>query len=156
MGLGGLFLGTAQHLLDSNGKRATLLRADEREREEGQTRNALAIETGKEAIKARGVLAGFGDDRFIAGKQIDIISLEQVAAEEQSEEGGPGQRGGKKALDSAIAAARSSPARDAQHGDATGHGQHGQRDMAELANGRHRHLALEAPQEWYNIKHWLL
>ena len=94
------------------------------------------------------MLAGFGDDRFITGEQIDIVGLEEVGAKEQPEQGRPGQDGGEKALNRAIAAARPGPARDAEHGDATGHGQQGQRDTAELADGRHRHLTLEAQQEW--------
>src|SRR6266508_845701 len=61
---------------------------------------------------------------------------------------GPGDEGGEKALHGAIAAAVCGPAGDAEHGDATGHGQHAQGDAAELADGRHRDLRLEAEQEW--------
>ena len=51
-------------------------------------------------------------------------------------------------LDGAIASTIATPARHPHHGDPTGHGQHSQRDAAELADRRHRDLRLETKQEW--------
>jgi hypothetical protein len=94
------------------------------------------------------VLAGLGDDRFVASEQIEIVTLEEMGAKEEPEEGRPGQDSGEKALDGAIAATLGSPTGDAEHGDTTSHGQQGQRDAAELANRGHRYLTLEAQQQW--------
>src|SRR6266545_1574144 len=131
------FLGTAHNLLDSDRKGATLLGADQREGEERQARNALAIQRGKEAIKARSVLAGFGHDGFITSEQIDIVGIEELGTKEQPEQAGPGQCGSEEALDSPIAAALASPAGDAEHGDAPSHSEYGERDVAELADVGH-------------------
>jgi hypothetical protein len=143
-----LFLRSAHHLLDLDGKRPTVFGADQRQGEEREARHTLAIQAGKEAVQSMGVLAGFGHDRFITAEQIDIVSLEKVGPKEEPEQRGPRQDGGEEAVDGPIAAASASPAGDPQHGDTTGHGQHGQRDAAELADCRHRHLTLEAAQEW--------
>ena len=94
------------------------------------------------------VFAGLGHDHFITSEEIDIIALEQMRAKEEPEERGPSHNGGKKALDGAIAATIPGPAGDTQHGDAPGHGQHGHGNAVELADRRHRHLRLEAEQEW--------
>ncbi len=94
------------------------------------------------------MLASFGHDGFITGEEIDIVLVEQMRTKEEPEQGSPGDDGGEKALDGAITAAICGPAGDAEHGDATGHGQHGQRDAVELADGRHRHLRMQAEQEW--------
>ena len=107
---GRFFLGTAQHLLEGDGKGMPLVDADKCEREERQARNGFAIQTGKEAIQAWGVFAGFGDNRFIPSEQIDISGVQKVGAKEQPKQCGPGQRGGKKALDRPIAAALPCPA----------------------------------------------
>src|SRR5262249_26252478 len=102
----------------------------------------------KEAVETGGVLAGFGHDRFIASQQIDIVGVEEVRAKEQPEQSGPGEDGGEKALHGAIAAALCGPTRDAEHGDATGHGQYSQRDAPKLVDSRHRNVRLKTKQEW--------
>src|SRR5215468_9805626 len=52
--------------LDTQGKRTPCLDTHERHGEEGQPWHRLAIQTGKEPIQTLGVLAGFGDDDFVA------------------------------------------------------------------------------------------
>jgi hypothetical protein len=74
------FRDTPHDLLDRNRKGATLFGADQREGEERQPGNRFAIQRGKEAIQARGVLAGFGDDGFITAEEIDILGVEEVRA----------------------------------------------------------------------------
>ena len=140
----GFFLRGAQDLLDGDGKRAPRFGADQRQGETCQSRHGFAIQTGKEAIQARRVLAGFGDNRFITAEQIDLISAEEMGAKEQPEHTGPGDAGMEQALDGALAAAIARPASNAAHGDAPGHGQHGQRDSAALADGGQRDLRLKA------------
>src|SRR5439155_10729166 len=75
---GGFFFRGPYHLLDLDGKRAALHRADQREREERQAWHRFAIQRGKEAVQAMGLLAGFGYDRFITAEQIDISSLKDT------------------------------------------------------------------------------
>jgi hypothetical protein len=94
-----------------------------------------------------GVLAGFGHDGFITSQKIDIISVKQVGAKKEPEQRGPGNEGGEEALDGAIAAAVSGPARNALHGDTPSHSQQGVRDTVELAYGGHGHLRKQAQQE---------
>ncbi len=81
------------------------------------------------------MFAGFGDDGFIASEQIDIVTLEELGAKEQPEQSRPGDDGDEKALHGAIAGAVASPARDAEHGDAPGHGEQGRHDTSELTDG---------------------
>src|SRR5215213_5743876 len=146
--LGGFLLHAAHDLFERDRKGAALFGTDQREGEEGQTWYRLAIQRGKEAVETGGVLAGFGHDGFIASQQIVIIRVEEMRAKKQPQEIGPGDDGREKALHSAIAAARSAPARDAEHGDATGHGEQGWHDARELTNSGQGDLRLETQQEW--------
>jgi hypothetical protein len=57
------------------------------------------------------VLAGFGDDDLVASKKIEIIGLEEMLPQEAPEELCPGEGRGEEALDGAIAAAVTTPAR---------------------------------------------
>ena len=86
----------AQHLFESDGKRAALGGADQRQREERQAQNRLATQRGKEAIKSKHVFAGFGHDRLITAEEIHIIGLKEVGAKEEPGQSGPWQKGREK------------------------------------------------------------
>jgi len=58
------------------------------------------------------VCARFGDDDFIAAQEIDIIGTIHMVTKEDPKQQRPRDHCGKKALDSAIAAAFASPARE--------------------------------------------
>src|SRR5258706_4115532 len=144
----GAFFSGADHLLKRDRQRAALFGTDQRQAEEGQAGYGFASQRGKEPVQSVGELAGFGDDGFITSEDVEIVRVEQMCAKEEPEQGGPGQDGGEKALDGTIAAALAGPTGDAEHGDTLSHSQQGQRDTAELANGRHRDLGMQAQQEW--------
>ncbi len=94
-----------------------------------------------------GGLAGFGHDDLVASEQIDIIGLEEMLAKEAPEELHPGEGGGEEALDGAIAATVATPAGDAQHRDAAGHGQHAKDTAAQLTGGGRSDPRLEAEEQ---------
>ncbi len=145
---GRAFFWRAQHLFDGDRKRFAVGGADQREGKEGQARHRFAIQTGKEAVEAGRVFARFGHDGFITANEIDMVGAQEMGAKEEPEERGPGKGSMKEPLDGAIAAAVARPAGDAQHGDTAGHGEHGQRDSTELADGGQGKLRLETQQEW--------
>ena len=106
-----------------------------RQGEEGQPGHRLAIQTGKEPIQAMGVLAGFGDDDFIAHQQVDLLGPVHMVPKEHPKQRGPREHRGEKALDGPITAAFARPAGDAQHRDASRHHQQSAHYPAELAQG---------------------
>ena len=144
----GFFFGGADDLLNVNGKRPALFGTDQRQAEKRDTGHRFTIQTGKEAIQSRRVLAGFGDHGFITAEQIAIVGVEKVCPKEQPEQRGPRQGGSEEPLDGTVAAPIATPAGDTEHRDTPGQGKHGQRDSAELAERRHRDLRLKAQQEW--------
>ena len=93
------------------------------------------------------VLAGFGHHGFITAEELGIVRVEAVGAKEPPEQRGPRQRGGEEPWDGTVAAAIATPAGDPAHRDPPGHGKHGQRDPAEVAERRQRDRRLKAQQE---------
>ena len=133
-GFGGSFLGlTAYHLLQAHRKSAARFGGDECQAKESNPRHSLLKDRGEEAVEAEGPLASFGDDDLIASQDVDIILLEVMGAKEQPEDVCPGEQSSEQALDGAVASAVATPARDASHGDAAGHGEKGQGDEMEVA-----------------------
>jgi hypothetical protein len=108
-------------------------------------------DAGEEAVKTKGVFAGFGDDGFIASKKLDVVRVQEMVLEEEPEELRPWNDGGEEALNGAIAGTSVSPAGDASHRDTTSHGQHGENDLDEGAKCRWCQRHVEAPQGCYNI-----
>ena len=76
-----------------------------------------------------------------------------MLTKEHPKQGGPRDHRREKALHRAVTAPFACPAGDAQHGDPSCHHQHGQRNPAALAQGRCRHMGLEAVEKCYNIDH---
>jgi hypothetical protein len=137
-----------QHLLHLRGECLPFAATDQGEREERDPRYGFAKDTRKEAIHAIGLRACFGHHTFITDQQHIIARGEHLGAYEDPEDRRPGQGGMKETLDGAIAASGSRPARESQHGYAPRHGQHCQRNPAQLANRGHRHLAGQAVEQW--------
>src|SRR5262249_985529 len=79
---GSLLHVAAHHLLDAQWKRAPGLDTHERQREEGQPGDGLAIQARKEPIQAMRARAGFGDDDVIARDEVDVIGTVQMVPEE--------------------------------------------------------------------------
>ena len=153
---GGLLRVAAHHLLDAHRKRPPFLDAHQGEGEEGQPWHRLAVQAGEEPIEAMGVLAGFGDDDFIASDEVDISRAVHMLTKEHPKQHRPRDDGGEKALDGAIAAAFAGPAGDAQHRDASGHHQQGKGYPTQSAVGRRRDMGSEALEKCYNVHHGLL
>jgi hypothetical protein len=152
----GLFRIAADDLLDAHRKRPPFLDAHQGEREEGKPWYWLAVQAGEEPIEAMGVLAGFRDDDFIARDEVDISRAVHMLTKEYPKQHRPGQDSGKEALDGAIAAAFASPARDAQHRDASSHHQQGQGYPTQAVVGRRGDMGSEALEKCYNVHHGLL
>ena len=93
------------------------------------------------------VLAGFGHDDLVASQQIDIIGLEEMLTKETPVELRPGEGRGEEALDGAIASAVPTPARDAQHRNTAGHGEHATDKVAQLPGGSRPDPGLEAAEQ---------
>jgi hypothetical protein len=110
------------------------LGADQRQTKEGQTRNYAVEHTSKEAIQAMGLVARFANRHFITGQQANVVWPIQMVAKEDLKQGRPGQGRVEKALHREITPTLTGPARDAEHGDPTGHGQDGRDDGTELAS----------------------
>jgi hypothetical protein len=91
-----------------------------------------------------GVLAGFGHHDFIARQQVDTVGAIQMVTKEHPTERGPRDYRREKALHGTITAPWAGPTGHASHRDTPRHHQHGQRHPPELAQGRGRHLRLEA------------
>src|SRR2546426_10167398 len=156
-GLGGGFLGvTTDHLLDAQRKRAPCLGADQRQREKGQARHRLAVQTGEEAIQAIGVFARFGVYDFIARQQVDVIRPVHMLTKEYPKQHCPRERLGEKALDRTITTAWACPAGEAQHGHSSCHPQYSQNDPPELALGCRSHMGVEALEKCYTVHRGLL
>src|SRR5947209_6943147 len=100
-----------------------------------------------------GILAGFGGHDFIAHQQVALTWTVDMVTKEHPKQGGPRDHRREKALHRAVTAPFACPAGDAQHGDPSCHHQHGQRNPAALAQGRCRHMGLEAVEKCYNIDH---
>jgi hypothetical protein len=142
------FLGVrAHHLVHAEGKGAALRGADQCQAKKGQPGHRFLGEAGEEAIEAEGLLARLGDHDLIPHQQIDVVGLEKVLAKEAPKELRPREGGGEKALHGAVTPARTGPARDAQHGDPARHGQEGQGNPTQLADGRHGQAGLEAEEQ---------
>ena len=97
-------------LLDAQWKGVPCLDTDERQGEKCQPWHRLPVQTGKEPIQAMGVLAGFGDDDFIACDQVDLIRGVHMVTEKYPKQYPPGDDRGEKTLDGAIAATFACPA----------------------------------------------
>jgi hypothetical protein len=69
---GGLLRVAAHHLLDAHRKRAPGLDTHERQGEEGQPWDGLAVQARTETIQAMRALASLGDDDFIARDEGDV------------------------------------------------------------------------------------
>jgi hypothetical protein len=113
-GLVGRFFCVATHdLLDTDRERASLLRAHQGQREEGQPGNRFAIQTGKEPIQAIGVCARFGGHDLIAHQQVAIVWTVDMPTKEHPKQDGPWEGLGEKALDGAVTATFACPAGEA-------------------------------------------
>ena len=121
-----------------------LLGTDQGQREKGQPWHRLAIETGKKPIQAMGMFAGFGGHDFIAYEQVALTWTVDMVTKEHPKQGGPRDHRREKALHRAVTTPLAGPAGDAEHGDPSRHHQHGQYNPAALAQGRGRHMGLEA------------
>jgi hypothetical protein len=139
-----------------DGKRTPLLHTDQRQREEGQTWHRFARQAGKEAIETVSLFPRFADNGLIATHQVHVIRVMQVRAKEGPKQQVPGQHGGKKALDGAVAATGARPARHALHRHPTRHREDGLADPAQLPNGRQPHERCQTDQECDRIAHGLL
>lgn len=138
-GLGSGFLSLGAHdLLQAQRKGAACFGIDKHQAKESNAGHHGLIDTGEKAVETKGLLPGFGDDDLIASKNVDIIRVKEVLAKEAPEELCSKKRGGKEALNGAVAGAVASPASDAGHRDAAGHGQEGEGDVAQLADGSRR------------------
>lgn len=137
----------AHYLLDAHGKGAPLLRADQGQREEGQPRYWLAIETGKESIQAIGVFARFGRHDFVPHQQVDLRGPIEMVSKEHPKQRRPWQRRCQKALDGAITAPGASPPGEAQHRHTPRHHQHRQHNTTALTQRGLRYRGLETLQK---------
>jgi hypothetical protein len=156
-GLGGGFLCVAtDHLLDAQRKRAPCLGADQRQREKGQARYRLAVQTGEESSQAIGVFARFGGYDLIARQQVDVIWPVHMLTKEYPKQHGPRERLGEKTLDRPITTALAGPAGEAQHGHSPCHPQHSQNDPPELALGCRGHMGVEALEKCDTVHRGLL
>ncbi len=144
---GGLLRVAAYHLLDPQRERAPGLDTHERQGEEGQPGDGLAVQARKEPIQAMRVLAGFGDDDVIARDEVDVTRTVHLVPEEDPKQKAPREDRGEKALDGAIAAAFARPAGHAEHGDASGHHQESAHYPAALAQSGCRYVGLKTLQE---------
>ncbi len=147
-GFGGSLLSLGAHnLLEAEGKGAARCGTDERQAEEGDAGHGFLIDGGEEAVEAEGFLASFGDDDLIASEDVDIVRLDEMLAREAPEELWPGDDGSEEALNGAVAGALATPAGDAGHGHTASHGQEGEDDVAQLANGGRRQTWLETVEQ---------
>ena len=133
-----------QHLLHLHRERLPFATTDQGQREERDPRHGLAKDTRKEAIHAVGLRPGFRHHPCIADEQDVLTGGQHLGPQEDPEDCGPGQGRMKEALDGAIAATRSGPARAPQHRDPSRHHEHGQHNPAQLTYGGHRHHRMEA------------
>src|SRR5262247_4650754 len=99
------------------------------------------------------VCARFGDDDFIAAQEIDIIGTIHMVTKEDPKQQRPREHCGKKALDSAIAAAFASPAREPSPGDPPRYGHHSDADTTQLAYGGGCDVRTGTLEQCYNVNH---
>ena len=110
---GGLLRVAAHDLLHADRERVPLRDTDQGQREKGQPRHRLAIQTGKKSVQAIGVFAGFGGDDFIAHQQVHVPGTIDMMTKEHPKQCGPREHRREKALHRAVAAPFPCPARDA-------------------------------------------
>ncbi len=136
------------HLLHLHRECVPLGATDQGEREQRDPWHRLPKNARKEAVHAEGLRACFGHHTFIPDQQHIIARGERLGTYEDPEDCRPRQRGMKEPLDGAIAATGSRPARESQHGHAPRHGQHRQRNPAQLPYRGHRDLTGQAAEQW--------
>jgi hypothetical protein len=145
VGLAGSCLGIAAHdLLDADRKGTPCLDTQAREGKEGEAGDGLPIQTGEETIQSVRVFARFGHHHFVASEQVDLLWTVDMLTKEHPKQHSPWEHLGEKALNSAVTAAFTRPAREAQHRHPSRQHQYGQRNPTALAQGRHCHMWLEA------------
>jgi hypothetical protein len=152
VGLAGRLLRFAAHdLLDAERERAPWLGADPGPQAAGQPWHRRAVHARDETIQALGLLASVGEHACVARPQVDIRRTVHLLTEERPQAQRPWEHRGETALDGARAAPFAGPARNAPHGDASGHAPPGERDPTALAEGRRRHTGSEALETCDNV-----
>ena len=85
-------------------------RVDQGHGKESQTGDDLLQQAGEKAIQAKGALAGFRHDDFIASQDVGRISLEQMLTEEAHQHLCPRNDRVEPALDGTVTATGAGPA----------------------------------------------
>jgi len=137
----------AHHLLNLHGECRPFRATDQGQREQRDPRHRFANDTGEEAIHAIRLRARFGHHTFITDQQMPI-PWRELRADEDPKECRPRQRGMKEARHRALAATASRPARKSQHRHSSRHREHGQRNSAQLPQGRSCDRTGQAAEEW--------
>ena len=87
---GGFFFFRADHLFHTDRIRASLLSANQGQREKGQPWNRFLLQTGEKVIQTVGLLAGFGHHTFISCQQVGVLAIQQMLTKECPEYLRPG------------------------------------------------------------------